>query len=149
MKFLQINEKLINGISIRTTNANEFNPETAKIGGLYQDFDKKVPVDYKNGARVYGVYYNYESDHSGQFSVMAGTDKLSESSKEPLEQVSLTKGDYLVFEAKGEVPQVVIETWGEIWDYFSNTDAEYQRAYTTDFEYYKSQDEIEIHISVK
>jgi predicted transcriptional regulator YdeE len=142
-------EKKIWGISVRTTNANEFNPETARIGALYQAFDKKVPVDYKNGARVYGVYYDYESDHKGEFSVLAGTDQLSEPAAETLQQITLKAGDYLVFNAKGQVPQVVIETWAKIWDYFSNPECEYQRAYTSDFEHYKSQDEVDICIAVK
>lgn len=149
MKVVHVDEKLIKGISVRTTNTREFNPETSKIGRLYQVFDKKVPVDYKNGARVYGVYYNYETDCSGEFSVLAGTDKFTELATEPLEQVTLVNGNYLVFVAKGQVPQVVIDTWTKVWDYFANEEAPYQRAYATDFEFYKSQDEIEIYISLK
>ena len=153
MKMIKMKEKQIQGISIRTTNAQEFNPETSKIGGLYQKFDQNVPVDYKNGARVYGIYYDYESDHSGEYSVLAGADTISEPSKTPLEQVTLASGDYLVFEIKGfspeDVPQVVIDTWSKIWNYFDSKDAQHERAYTTDFEYYKSQNEIEIHIAIK
>jgi len=44
--------------------------------------------------------------------------------------------------------QAIIETWGEIWEYFSNENSQYKRAYKTDFEYYKDQNEIEIYISV-
>lgn len=149
MKYVHFPGEQIQGISVRTTNSNEVNPETAKIGGLYQRFDEQVPVDYKNGARVYGVYYNYDSDHSGEFSVLAGTDQITESLQVQLEQVSLVSGNYLVFDAKGEVPQVVIETWMKIWDYFTAEETQYQRAYTTDFELYKSQDEVAIYIAVK
>ncbi|MDH5218134.1 MAG: GyrI-like domain-containing protein [Gammaproteobacteria bacterium] len=149
MKIIQLDEKQIKGISIRTNNARELNPETSSIGQLYQNFDKNVPVDYKNGARVYGVYYNYDSDHSGDYSVLAGVDKITEPAKVSLEKVSLVPGNYLVFEAKGEVPQVVIDTWTRVWDYFSSDTAQHERAYTTDFEYYKNADEIEIHIAIK
>lgn len=149
MRRVTVAEKEIYGISVRTSNANEFNPETAKIAALYQNFDKTVPVDYKNGARVYGLYYGYESDHNGEFSVLAGTDQPAASPARFLEKVKITGGDYLVFEAKGRVPQVVIDTWARIWDYFANDKSEYQRAYTTDFEYYKSQDEIDIYIALK
>ena len=92
MKLVQVDEKHIKGISVRTTNANEFNSETSKIGKLYQKFDEMVPVDYKNGARVYGVYYNYESDYSGEFSILAGTDQITELPTDQLEQVSLVSG---------------------------------------------------------
>lgn len=149
MKPIQIDEKLINGISIRTTNANEMNPETSQIGALYQRFDEEVTVDYKNGSRVYGVYYNYESDASGEFSVLAGTDQISPSENNELEKIKLPKGKYIVFEAKGDMPQVVIDTWGEIWNYFENNKNMPERAYCVDFEYYKSQNEVEIYIGVK
>lgn len=149
MKIVQLDEKQIKGISIRTTNAKEMNPETSKIGALHQQFDEMVPINYKSGARVYGVYYNYESDYSGEFSVLAGSDQIDKTLTNNLENVSIPSGIYMAFEAKGEVPQVVIETWSKIWDYFSQEDAQYQRAYTTDFEFYKNQNEVEIYIAVK
>jgi len=148
MKIVQIDEKHINGISIRTTNENEMNSEKARIGALWQTFDNNVSVDYKNGKRVYGIYYNYESDANGEFSVLAGTDQ-NDTSTDELEKINILSGQYLVFEAKGEMPQVVIDTWGKIWTYFSNEEAEYKRTYTTDFEYYKNQNEIEVCIAVK
>lgn len=149
MKIVRLDDKHIMGISIRTKNVDEMNPATAKIGALYQRFDKQVPVDYQNGARVYGVYYNYESDHSGEFSVLAGVDIIDPALAEGLENVTLPAATYLVFEATGEMPQVVIETWKTIWDYFSKPDVQYQRAYTTDFEFYKNQNEVAIHIAIK
>ena len=149
MKIVQLEAKQINGISIRTSNANEFNPKTAKIGGLHQKFDEEVSVNYQNGARVYAVYYNYESNHQGEYSVLAGADRIDSTQAENLETVLIPGGTYMVFEAKGEVPQVVIETWMKIWEYFSKEDSEYQRTYTTDFEFYKNQNEIEIYIAVK
>ncbi len=148
MKVVQVDEKQINGISVRTTNENEMSPDKARIASLWQTFDNKVSVDYRNGKRVYGIYYNYESDANGEFSVLAGTDQTDTSSGD-LEKIKIPSGKYLVFEAKGEMPQVVIDTWGEIWNYFSNDESEYQRTYTTDFEYYKNQNEIEVCIAVK
>ena len=160
MKPITIPEKTIQGISIRTTNANEMNPETAKIATLYEDFDKNIVVDYQHGARVYGVYFGYESDANGQFSVLAGADRI-ESSTVELQQVKIVAGDYLVFEGEGEMPQAVIDTWMKIWDFFSegntskkadkNTEnsIEYKRAYKTDFEFYKSESQVEIHIGIE
>ena len=160
MKPITIPEKTIQGISIRTTNANEMNPETAEIATLYEDFDKSIVVDYQHGARVYGVYFDYESDASGQFSVLAGADRI-ESSTVELQQVKIVAGDYLVFEGEGEMPQAVIDTWMKIWDFFSegntskkadkNTEnsIEYKRAYKTDFEFYKSESQVEIHIGIE
>ena len=147
MKITKITEQTIQGISIRTQNSYEMNPETAKIAGLYQRFDENIVVDYQHGARVYGIYFDYESDASGMFSVLAGADQI-ESSKVDLQSVIIEAGDYLVFEGKGEMPQAVIDTWMKIWDYFSDEKNEYQRAYKTDFELYKSETLVEIHIGI-
>jgi len=148
VKIVDVDEKKINGITTRTTNDDEFNSKNARIANLWQTFDSNVSVDYKNGNRVYGVYYNYESDANGEFSVLAGTDQ-NDSSTGKLENINIISGKYLVFEAKGEMPQVVIDTWGKVWEYFSSSKAEYQRAYTTDFEYYKNENEIEVCIAIK
>jgi len=139
---------LVKGISVRTTNAAEMKPETAKIGGLHQRFDQNVSVDYKNGARVYGVYFDYESDATGEFSVLAGADQI-ESAKVDLEEIKLPAGKYLVFEGRGEMPQAVIQAWGEVWNYFSDQDSAEKRSYTVDFEHYTNADEVDIYIAIK
>lgn len=151
MRVAKIEEKMIYGISIRTKNADEMNPQTAKIGAVWQKFDETVDVDYKGGERVYGVYYNYESDANGEFDVLAGY----ETSNEKLESIKIETGKYLVFNKiykennDNSRVQAVIETWGEIWEYFANENSQYKRAYKTDFEYYKNQNEIEIYISIQ
>ena len=150
MRVEEIEEKLIYGISTRTKNSNEMNPETAKIGAIWQKFDSIVEVNYKDGEKVYGIYYNFESDANGEFDVLAG----SETSSDKLETVKIEKGKYLVFNKTFEKTddntriQAIIETWGKIWEYFSNENSQYKRIYKTDFEYYKGQNEIEIYISI-
>jgi predicted transcriptional regulator YdeE len=151
MRVAKIEEKMIYGISTRTKNADEMNPQTTKIGAVWQKFDETVDVDYKGGERVYGVYYNYESDANGEFDVLAGY----ETSNEKLESIKIETGKYLVFNKiykennDNSRVQAVIETWGEIWEYFANENSQYKRAYKTDFEYYKNQNEIEIYISIQ
>lgn len=150
MKIEVIDEKQMFGIAVRTTNAKEMNPGTAKIGETWQKFDSEVSVDYQGGERVYGVYYNYESDANGEFTVLAGTEKPNNS----LEKVTIQKGKYLVFEGKASTSddkgrvQAVIDTWGKIWSYFGSSGSEHKRAYKTDFEHYKNQTEISIYISI-
>ncbi|MFC1749528.1 GyrI-like domain-containing protein [Pseudomonadota bacterium] len=149
MRVVQAGPKKISGLSIRTLNNDEMNSTTAKIGPLWEKFDSAVTVDYKNGARMYGLYFGYESDANGEFTVLAGTDQVSPPSTAVLEEITIPAGKYLVFEAKGEMPQIVIDAWGDIWNCFSSGDAEYERAYNVDFEYYNNENEIEIYISVK
>ncbi len=149
MELVEIDEKRIIGLSTRTTNAKEMNPATGRISPLWKEFDDKVKVDYKNGGRVYGVYFNYESDVTGEYSVLAGTDQLDAKTSGELETIIIQSGKYLVFTAKGEIPGIVFETWGKVWEYFSKKDAEYERLYTTDFEHYVNQNEIRVYIAIK
>lgn len=150
MKIVEVHEKQIFGISVRTTNANEMNSETAKIGKTWQKFNREVSVNYQTGVKVYGVYYDYESDVDGEFNVLVGIENPNDS----LEQVTILKGKYLVFEGKVTSSddnariQAVIDTWGEVWSYFNSENPEYKRAYKTDFEHYKDQTYINIYISV-
>lgn len=150
MRVEEIEDKLIYGIATRTKNSDEMKQESAKIGTIWQEFDATVEVNYKEGQRVYGVYYNFESDANGEFDVLAGY----EVSNINLDNVKIQKGKYLVFSKifqennDAARVQAIIETWGKIWEYFLNEDSQYKRVYTTDFEYYKCPNEIEIYISI-
>ncbi|MES2826083.1 MAG: GyrI-like domain-containing protein [Pseudomonadota bacterium] len=148
MNVIRVNEKIIFGLGARTNNENEMNPQRGKIADLVQKFDALVSVNYRSGARVYSVYSEYETDSSGNYSVLVGTDKV-ESSRVELESVKIQEGNYLVFSAQGQVPKIVFETWSRIWEYFDNENCSHVRAYSTDFEFYKSQSELEIHIAIK
>lgn len=149
MKLVEKDEQRIIGLSTRTTNTKEMDPTTGRIGPLWKEFDDKVEVDYQKGNRVYGVYFNYESDATGEYSVLAGTDQLEAKTSADLETIIIRSGKYLVFSAKGDIPRIVFETWGRIWEYFSKNDAEYERSYTTDYEHYVNQNEIDVYIAVK
>ena len=148
MKVVRINNKTIFGLSVRTNNKNEMNPSTGKIAPLVHQFDNAVVVNYLAGARVYGVYYDYESDSQGNYSVLVGADSV-ESSVVTLEEVTIQEGNYLVFSGSGQVPQIIFELWSQVWDYFSSEKCAHTRVYTTDFEFYRTQNEIEIHIAIK
>lgn len=53
----------ISGISVRTTNAAEFNPVTGKIAGLWGQFFSEGLFDKLpnklDGSSIYGVYSGY------------------------------------------------------------------------------------------
>lgn len=146
MEIKEITEDLIlYGISVRTKNSDELNTSTAKIGPIWNKFFSEISPTLEKSARVYGVYSNYESDASGEFDLTACTDQEVNNSK----IVIIKKGKYLVFTSKGVMPQVVIDCWRNIWNYFSSNNSQYNRNYFTDFELYKSAEEIEIHIGIK
>jgi predicted transcriptional regulator YdeE len=148
MELRFVSQKIINGLCARTDNATEMDPKKGKIASLWQAFDEAVAVDYKHGERVYGVYYDYESDHTGKFTVLAGFDGATLPSSVNLENITIQESKYLVFTYKGEMPQIAIDAWTDVWNYFSSGKAEYQRLYSTDFEYYPNANEIEVHIAV-
>jgi len=89
IKILAFDGLDIEGMSVRTTNEIELNSSSPKIAKLYKAFDEKVSIDYKKGYRAYGVYFNYESDASGEFTVLAGTDQINPSADSGLEKVRL------------------------------------------------------------
>ncbi|AQU83343.1 MAG: transcription activator effector binding protein [Halomonas sp.] len=47
------------------------------------------------------------------------------------------------------MPQAVIDTWSSIWEHFGSGESKHIRAYTTDFELYKSGHEVDIFIAIK
>ncbi|MCW4628167.1 MULTISPECIES: hypothetical protein [Marinomonas] len=49
MKEVTLNADSLVGLSVRTNNANEMQPATAKIGTLHQRFAQQVKVAYEQG----------------------------------------------------------------------------------------------------
>lgn len=145
MKKVRLESKMIYGLKVRTTNEAERDTKRAKIGKMWREFFGKTAPKLEENTSVYGVYTNYESDAFGEFDVIAGSDIKNEA----LTAVKIKEGNYLCFKAKGELPQVVIDTWGEIWAYFSDENCKEKRAYGTDFELYLSQSEAVVYIGVE
>nr|WP_231893544.1 GyrI-like domain-containing protein [Pseudoalteromonas sp. MQS005] len=148
MEVKQLASQTLIGLKVRTCNANEMNAGTANIAELWQKFGEKFANSLTENTKVYGVYTNYESDLTGDFDVIACCDNLSIKLPEA-KKVTIQAGRYLVFKGEGEMPDAVIDLWGEIWQYFSSDDCRYARTYTSDFEYYKNSNEIEIAIAIE
>ncbi|MCG9577395.1 GyrI-like domain-containing protein [Vibrio tubiashii] len=139
----------LTGLSVTTTNADECQPETAKIGQLWEFFYKEIFPKLSSENRIYGVYTNYESDYNGKYDVIACSDFLNGETQETFVQTNIETGQYLVFSAQGELPDAVISLWQEVWHYFAAEDCQHKRSYTTDFEFYKGAQEVEIYIAVE
>lgn len=137
----------IAGIKVRTTNAAQFNPATAKIAGLWgrffsEDLFNKLPGKLATSP-VYGVYSGYDSDYMGAFDVTAGV-----ATAQTEGSLALQAGEYLVFKGVGPMPQTVVQTWGIVWQYFQNN-PDVKRSYGTDYEAYLGTDTVEIHIGIQ
>ena len=147
--------KYIVGWEIRTTNEDEMNPEKAKIPGLWKRVFKEeiwdqVP-DQKDSGVLLGAYTRYQSDANGPYSLIVGVE-VDEIDDVPKGMVGITvlAQEYLIFTSKGESPQMVIDGWGAVWKYFSQSRT-LTRAFTTDFERYdlSKPGVVEIHIAVR
>ncbi|WP_434580750.1 GyrI-like domain-containing protein [Pseudomonas sp. Z5-35] len=138
------------GLQVRTRNSEEQQGDAARIGPMWQQFFtkglfEKVPAR-QSESFVYGVYSDYESDATGYFNVTAGVEVDATSAGYPA--VNVEGGDYLVFSAKGPMPDCVIEAWGLIWAYFADNPQTLRR-FTTDFEVYSAPDSVAIYIGVQ
>ena len=145
MEITKVENINVKGIAVRTDNSSEMNPATAKIGLMWEQFYGELASLLKEDSKVFGLYTNYESDHNGAFDVVACSDNLNATG---VSSYQIQAGNYLVFKGVGQMPQVVIDLWGKVWEYFESPTSEYKRAFATDFELYKSGNEIEIYISV-
>jgi len=91
----------------------------------------------------YGVYYNYESDYKGDYSLGVATqDRYGESI------ISIPENEkYEVFKVDILNEHGIINAWKKIWEL--EEARELERAYSYDFEKYFPNGEIEIHIAIK
>ncbi|MBE4245335.1 GyrI-like domain-containing protein [Vibrio parahaemolyticus] len=148
MEVVEVKGFEIQGLTLRTRNEIEMNPETANIPKHVEYVDSNVVIDYQSGARAYSVYCNYESDVNGYFDVLMGSNEVSSSNVE-LSSVSVLSGSYLKFESEGEFPAAVIAAWQSVWSYFGSQSCKHERAYTTDFEHYESASKVSVYIALK
>lgn len=139
---VSIESKTITGLQTRTKNSDAMNPDTQKIGALWSRFIGTYAPPFPH----YGVYSNYASDTQGEFNILAGIEGRLDG--EAIETVAIETGKYLKFSAKGELHQAVMQCWKQIWAYFQDPSIDEKRAYGTDFEVYRSMDEVEVYIGV-
>jgi predicted transcriptional regulator YdeE len=132
--------KLI-GLTARTNNKNEMNPETAKIGGLVGRFWTQNIVDQisnrKNPGVTLSVYTEYDSNEHGDYTFFIGEEVSSfENLPSGLHQLTIPAAKYQKFTtSSGKMPAVVINAWQAIWKMTPN-DFGGDRAYIADFEVY-------------
>jgi predicted transcriptional regulator YdeE len=115
------------GIQIRTSNAKAM--ET--IGPLWGRFFDESLADTIPGRVndcIYGVYDEYESDHTGEYNLLVGCKTKSTETPPGMKRVKIAGGKYAVVTARGEMPEALINAWVSIWG------SGLPRAFTQDFE---------------
>ncbi len=148
------------GIAVRTSNIEEMNPDTAKIGAAMQQFfmegmQTKISRR-KNPGKAFAVYTNYESDEHGEYDYFLG-EEVDDFADVPhrFEILTIPAQTYVKFTSNpGRMPDVVIDMWQNIWK-MNNSELGGQRAYIADFEVYdeRSKDPsnavLDIYIGIK
>jgi len=146
-------EKKIIGVETRTSNAAEANPPMAKIPTLWQQFFQIAgSIPHRTDSNiVLAAYTNYESDHTGEYSLIVSSEVSSlDDVPKGMVVVRLPAAKYMKFVAEGQMPQELIKTWRRIWEFFS-TKGTYERAYTTDYERHDMRhgSQVEVYIAIK
>ncbi|MEH7109512.1 GyrI-like domain-containing protein [Bacillus sp. JJ1764] len=132
-----MNLKIIN--SVRT---NNFKDEQImeKITGMWKESTRVLK---NKDAVVYGLYYDYESNYKGDYSLSAATEDTGDEAS--IEIQSDNKYEMFVVDSTDE--QGVYKTWKKIWE--CEEKGTLNRAYTYDFEKYYPNGTIEIYIAIK
>ena len=139
----------LSGVKCRTTNKDEMNPSTARIGQLWGQFFQQSTQPIQS--KIYSVYTNYESDHNGAYDIYVATPS-SESNRNLTETIQIPQEndeEFLVFSGSGKMPETCINLWQSIWQYFDKHHVEYSRAFSLDFEEYDDKENVKIYIALK
>lgn len=137
----QLSDIKLVGISARTSNQAEMNPETAKIATTMQHFFSKNLQEKiknrKNPGRIFAVYTEYENDSNGAYTYFLGEEVSDFDIIDPeLKCITLPAQSYKKFTSDpGVMPRVVIDLWLKIWD-MTEEEIGGKRAYLADFEVY-------------
>jgi predicted transcriptional regulator YdeE len=132
--------KLI-GLTARTNNQSEMNPQTSKIGELVSHFWGKNIANQisnrKNPGVTLSVYTEYDSNEHGNYTYFIGEEVGSFDNVPPnLQKLIIPAAKYQKFSTpSGEMPEVVINAWQQI-SKMSADDFGGERAYIADFEVY-------------
>lgn len=129
------------GLTARTNNQNEMNPQTSKIGELAghfwsQDIANQIP-NRKNPGVTLAIYTEYDSNEHGDYTYFIGEEVSSfEDVPSELQKLTIPAAKYQKFTTpSGKMPEVVINAWQQIWE-MSVNDFGGDRAYIADFEVY-------------
>lgn len=129
------------GLTARTNNKNEMNPQTSKIGELAGRFWSHHMADQifnrKNPGVTLSVYTEYDSNEQGDYTYFIGEEvNVFKDISADFQKLTIPAAKYKKFTIPpGKMPEVVINAWQQIWKMSAN-DFGGERAYVADFEVY-------------
>ena len=138
---VEVGEKKLIGITIRTNNADEMNPDVAKIATLAGTYwsnglAEKIP-NRSNLNVTFSVYTDFDSDETGEYTYLLGEEVNSiEEVPEGFTSHVIPAGHFQRFTtAAGKMPNIVIDAWKNIWQ-MTPQEIGGQRQYHSDYELY-------------
>lgn len=148
-----IQEFKVIGIFVRTTNENgQSAKDIEAIWGKFWNEKIQEQIPNKVNDNIYAIYTDYETDFNGAYTAIIGLPVSSlESIPKGFVGITIEKAEYQKFVSKGKMPEVVVNTWMEIW---GNNELNRTRTYSADFtihgkKYYDGDNaEVETFISV-
>lgn len=119
------------GISIKTGNGQA----ATDIAALWQRWFTEGIADKipnKLGDEVLNLYYEYETDQNGAYTVLLGcrVERL-DTIPEGMHGDSFHSHNYAVYKYSGKIPEAVIDTWTAI-----RSETDYLRTFNADFDIY-------------
>src|SRR6476660_8176215 len=153
MNRVELEETKLVGLALKTKTSNINDQSSVDCGNLWQEFEKgnyAQIIPNRMTDEILAVYHQYEGDHTKSFSYFIGC-KVKPDTEIPagLETLTIAKGTYQKIDAKGKMPDCVINAWKEVWVF------NIPRSYEMDFEVYdeRSKDwnnaEVEVYLSVE
>ena len=130
-------EMLVVGYAARTTPAAEADPSRAQLPALWQRAGAPgafAHVPARVDENLYAVLTDYESDHRGAYTQIVGIAVHTAARlPEGMVAVRVPGVPVMKLEARGPMPQALIEAWQQVWQH-TESGAAPTRAFTTDVE---------------
>lgn len=130
------------GLSLRTSNARG-----DEIGALFGRFfagNLAALIPDRRGDCVIALYTDYESDHTGMYTIVLGG-IVSRTSVAPADMIARTvpAQRYALVESRGDMPAALMETWRNVWS------SDLPRSYGTDFDLHHGSDAVDVHVALR
>jgi predicted transcriptional regulator YdeE len=153
MNNIEIEEINLIGLMLKTKTINTDGQSHIDCKNLWHEFEKgkfEATIPNKLSDEIFGVYHQYEGDSTKPFSYFVGCKVKSGTEAPPgLQTLTIPTGIYHKINAKGQMPDCIINAWKEIWT------SDIARTHQIDFEVYdeRSKDwndaEVAIYLSTK
>ncbi|MER6579203.1 effector binding domain-containing protein [Nonomuraea sp. NPDC001023] len=137
MDIVERAELIVVGFAVRTTNADEADPARAALPALWQRAGAPGAFAHVPGRideNLYAVLTDYESDHTGAYTQIVGIGvRTVPRLPEGMVAVRVPAAKSIRLEARGQLPQALIEAWQQVWRH-TESGGQPSRAFTTDLE---------------